>query len=154
MTASADSASSFVLLHLGSRRFALPASTIAELAPPVHLHAFPHTSAKVCGVIVRRSRIVPVYDASPILIGRRSAAHRFYLIARREFGKTGELSAIPVDGECELVSGELQAAASDDPAYVKGRVAVGDDFVGVLDFEALVSYRQQEPENEAPAVLS
>lgn len=154
MTASADSASSFVLLHLGNRRFALPAGTIAELAPPVHLHSFPHTSPAVCGVIVRRSRIVPVYDASPILIGRRSSSHRFYLIARRDFGKASELSAIPVDGECELVNAELQPAAPEDPEYVKGRVAFGEDFVSVLDFEALVSYQQHGTENRKPAVPS
>lgn len=154
MTGSADSTSSFVLLQLGRHRFALPANTIAELAPPVHLHSFPQTSPMVCGVIVRRSRIVPVYDASPLLVGRRSAAHRFYLIARREFGKTSELSAIPVDGECELVNGEMQPPASEDPAYVKGRLAVGEDFVSVLEFEALVSHEQRAKENRRPAVPS
>lgn len=154
MTGSTDSASSFVLLQLGRHRFALPANTIAELAPPVHLHSFPHASPMVCGVIVRRSRIVPVYDASPVLVGRRSAAHRFYLIARRDFGRTSELSAIPVDGECELVTGEMQPPASEDPAYVKGRLAVGEDFVSVLEFEALVSHDQQPTENSRPVVLS
>jgi chemotaxis signal transduction protein len=155
MTESANSAGSFVLLQLGSRRFALPADTIAELAPPLPLHSFPHTSPLVCGVIVRRSRIVPVYDASPVLIGGRSPARRFYLIAWREFGRIRELSAIPVDGECELISGKVQPPAAGDPAYVRGRVAVGEDFVSVLDFEALVLGRQPAAENpNAPAVPS
>lgn len=154
MTRSGDSASSFVLLQLGTHRFALPANTIVELAPPVHLHWFPHTSTIVCGVIVRRSRIVPVYDASPILGGRRSNAHRFYLIGRRGLGKTSELSAIPVDGECELVNGELQPRTPEDPAYVTGRVAVGEDFVSVLDFESLVSHEEPSSENRNPAVPS
>lgn len=148
MTASTDSGASFVLLQLGSRRFALPASTIAELAPPVHLHSFPHTSPLLCGVIIRRSRIVPVYDAGPILTGGPSAAHRFYLIARRMFGKASELSAMPVDGECELVSGEMEPAALQDPAYVKGRIAVGEELVTVLDFEALV-HQQPTGDNSA-----
>lgn len=150
MTASTDSGASFVLLQLGSQRFALPAMVIAELAPPVQLHSFPHTSPLLCGVIIRRSRIVPVYDASPILTGGRSSAHRFYLIARRTFGKASELSAIPVDGECELVSGEMQPAALQDPEYVKGRIAVGEDLVTVLDFEALV---QQPVSNSAGAAV-
>ncbi len=154
MSGRAESAGSFVLLQLGGRRFALPADTIAELAPPVHLHSFPHTSPMVCGVIVRRSRIVPVYDATPLLIGQRGAAHRFYLVARRDFGKVGELSAIPVDGECELVNGELQPRAADDPAYIKGRVVVGADLVGVLDFDALVSHPQQATESRQSAVPS
>lgn len=152
MTASTDSGASFVLLQLGSQRFALPAMVIAELAPPVQLHSFPHTSPLLCGVIIRRSRIVPVYDASPILTGGRSSAHRFYLIARRTFGKASELSAIPVDGECELVSGEMQPAALQDPEYVKGRIAVGEDLVTVLDFEALV--QQPVSTSAGAAVLS
>ena len=140
---------SFVLLQLGKRRFALPASLIVELAPPLPLHTFPHTSALLSGVIIRRSRVVPVYDASQILIGRRSSLHRFYLIARRDFGKLSELSAIPVDGECELVSGEMQPPATGEPTYVKGRIAVNEEAVNVLDFEALV--RHQQPAVQHPA---
>jgi chemotaxis signal transduction protein len=148
MTPSETSSRSFVLLQLGSRRFALPAAAIAELAPPLPLHSFPHTSAMVCGVIVRRSRIVPVYDASPVLVGKRSSLRRFYLIARREFGKISELSAIPVDGECELVTSELEPRGTADPAYVTGRIRVGGDVVNVLDFEALVL--DQKPRAESP----
>lgn len=154
MTSSTSSGASFVLLHLGSRRFALPANIIAELAPPVHLHSFPHTSPFVCGVIIRRSRIVPVYDASPVLTGGRSAGHRFYLIARRTFGKASELSAMPVDGECELVSGEMEPAALQDPAYVKGRIAVGEEFVTVLDFEALLHQESAADSSAGAAVPS
>lgn len=148
MTPSEASPNSFVLLQLGSRRFALPAGLIAELAPPLPLHSFPHTSALLSGVIVRRSRIVAVYDASQILTGKRSSLHRFYLIARREFGKVSELSAIPVDGECELISSEMRPPASSDPAYVSGRITVDDEDVTVLNFESLI---RQQPAMEKPA---
>lgn len=148
MTPSEASSNSFVLLQLGSRRFALPAGLIAELAPPLPLHSFPHTSALLSGVIVRRSRIVAVYDASQILTGKRSSLHRFYLIARREFGKVSELSAIPVDGECELVSSEVRPPASGDPAYVTGRITVAEEDIAVLNFESLI---RQEPAMEEPA---
>ena len=62
--------SSFVLLQVGDHRFALPADIVAELAPPVRLHTFPHTSPLLAGVIVRRGHIVPVYDVAPTLLGR------------------------------------------------------------------------------------
>ena len=78
---------SWVLLHVGNRRFALPAESVVELAPPVRLHDFPHTSRLIAGVIVRRGRIVPVYDVAPVLCGRESSVHRFYLIAERAFGR-------------------------------------------------------------------
>ena len=139
MNTLANSPASFVLLQLGGRRFALDADIITELAPPVRLHTFPHTSELLCGVIVRRSRIVPVYDASTVLIGRRSSVHRFYLVARRQFGKTSELSAIPVDGECELSSCEMLPREPGQPPYVKGRVSVGEEVIDVLDFEAVVT---------------
>ena len=43
---------SFVLLRIGHCRVALPAALVAELAPPVRLHAFPHTTPLLAGVIV------------------------------------------------------------------------------------------------------
>ena len=64
---------SFVLLQIGRRRVAMPAGNVVELAPPVRLHAFPHTAPFISGVIVRRGRIVPVYDAGSVLTGKSSS---------------------------------------------------------------------------------
>lgn len=136
----ANAAGSFVVLQVGNRRFALPAEHVAELAPPVRLHTFPHESPLVIGVIVRRGRIVPVYDVAPILIGRASGTHRFYLIASRKFGQAAEPSAIPLHGECELATGEAGTPEPGSPAYVAGSLAVGDARVPVLDLEALVTF--------------
>lgn len=152
MTAAETSGTnSFVLLQVGERRFALPADAVAELAPPVRLHTFPHTSALVAGVIVRRGRIVPVYDVAPALLGRQPPAHRFYLIAQRGFGEAIEPSAIPVNGECELATAEMQPPIAGRPAYVSGTLAVGDESVEVLDFEALVSPQPPDVSDSAPA---
>ncbi len=129
---------SFVLVKLAHRNFALPASIVAELAPPVRLHTFPHTSALLSGVIARRGRILPVYDAGRALSNQRSAAHRFYLVARRRFGDIAEMSAIPVDGECELVTSEMGPRPENAPAYICGEIATSEGSVGVLDIEALV----------------
>ncbi len=131
--------SSFVLLQVGGRRVALPSGLVAELAPPVRLHAFPHTSKLITGVIVRRGRIVPVYEAGLVLGGRRSSSQRFYLIARWQIGEAGELGAIPVNGECELATGEMQPPAMDRPAYVAGTLAVGEDSFDVLNLDAFAA---------------
>ena len=135
---------SFVLLHLADRSFALPAKLVAELAPPVRLHSFPHTSPLLSGVIVRRGRILSVYDAGRALSGRSSLAHRFYHIARRQFGQVSEMAAIPVDGECELVTSEMRPAAADRPAYICGEITFGEKSLGVLDIEALVRAHSAE----------
>jgi chemotaxis signal transduction protein len=146
MSAENSPRSSFVVLQLGKRRFAVPSSIVAELAPPVRLHTFPHTSPMVAGVIVRRGRIVPVYDVAPTLLGTDSPAHRFYLIAQRKFGKSNEASAIPVDGECELATAEIQPRSAGRPSYVCGTLEIGEESVDVLDFDALVA--------SAPAALT
>ncbi len=130
---------SFVLLQIGTRRVALPAGLVAELAPPVRLHAFPHTSKLISGVIVRRGRIVPVYEAALVLGGRSSSSQRFYLIARWQVGNASELGAIPVNGECELANGEMQPPAMDRPTYVAGTLAVGDDSFDVLNLDAFAA---------------
>ena len=130
---------SWVLLHVGNRRFALPAESVMELAPPVRLHNFPHTSRLIAGVIVRRGRIVPVYDVSPVLCGRESSVHRFYLIAERTFGNASEASAIPVNGECELATSEMLPPEENAPPYFAGTLAIENENIDVLDLQKLVS---------------
>jgi chemotaxis signal transduction protein len=133
---------SWVLLQVGNRRFALPANSVMELAPPVRLHHFPHASPPIVGVIVRRGRIVPVYDVAPVLCGRESSLHRFYLIAQRTFGKHQEASAIPVNGECELATAEMFAPAAEVPNYFAGNLEIRDENIAVLDLEKLVTASQ------------
>jgi chemotaxis signal transduction protein len=136
---------SWVLLHVGNRRFALPAESVMELAPPVRLHNFPHTSSLIAGVIVRRGRIVPVYDVSPVLCGRESSVHRFYLIAERAFGNASEASAIPVNGECELATSEMLPPQANAPPYFAGTLAIENENIDVLDLQKLVSAGLHSP---------
>jgi chemotaxis signal transduction protein len=130
---------SFVILQIGNRRFALPSDTVVELAPPVRLHRFPHTSPLLAGVIVRRGRIVPVYDAASVLVGRSSSTQRFYLIARHRADRPSDLGAIAVNGECQLASGEVLPPAADRSAWVAGTLALADGSVEVLNFSALAA---------------
>jgi chemotaxis signal transduction protein len=130
---------SYVLVQIGDRRFAMPAASVSELAPPVRLHRFPQTSPLLTGVIVRRGRIVPVYDVSRVVDSKNSPAHRFYLVATRDFGSVREPSAIPVDGECELVIAPIQASATTSPKYISGTLTIGEESIDVLDLNALVT---------------
>jgi chemotaxis signal transduction protein len=144
---------SYVLLRIGNRRFALPSRNIVELAPPVRLHNFPHTSKFVAGVIVRRGRVVPVYDVAPLLTGRESSLHRFYLVANLAIGGEHEPSAIPVTGECELASGDVRPREQGDAEYFAGKLTVEDEAVNVLNLESLVAagaaYASQSQEARA-----
>ena len=137
--------SSFVLLQLGRRRFGLPAAIVTELAPPVKLHVFAHQTPMVAGVIVRRGRVIPVYDVTPVLVGKKLPDRRFYLVASRQIEGQEELSAIPVDGECELVNAELFPTPEDSPKYVAGVLAIGEETIEILDFEKLVRTSSAAP---------
>jgi chemotaxis signal transduction protein len=141
----------FVLLHVGDRRVALPAEIVSELAPPVRLHVFPHSSRFITGVIVRRGRIVPVYDANSVLARKNSSPQRFYLIAQRRLGKVAEMGAIPVNGECELVSAEMLPPAAERPTYVVGTIAIGEQLLDVLDLEAFIASNSTGEDNSHAA---
>ncbi len=143
--AAAIEKSSFVLLQLGRRRFGLPAAIVTELAPPVKLHVFAHQTPMVAGVIVRRGRVIPVYDVTPVLVGKKLPDRRFYLVASRSIEGQEELSAIPVDGECELVNAELFPTPEDSPKYVAGVLAIGEETIEILDFEKLVRTSSAAP---------
>jgi chemotaxis signal transduction protein len=153
MTTAPIKRTSFVLLQLGRRRFALPAAIVSELAPPVKLHVFAHQTPTVAGVIVRRGRIVPVYDVTPVLAGKKLPERRFYLVASRQINGQNELSAIPVDGECELVTAEVFPTPEDSPKYVAGVLAIGEETIEILDFEKLVQTQAAASASAAPVEL-
>jgi chemotaxis signal transduction protein len=128
---------SFVLLRLGERRFAVAAGQIAELVAPSRVFRFPHRTHKIEGVILRRGRIVPVCDVAEALIGKRVTERRLYLIAVRAYGAKNEWVALPVTGECELITAELMAAAASDEPHVGGWLSHGGDVIEVLNLNAL-----------------
>jgi chemotaxis signal transduction protein len=127
----------FVLLRLGERRFAVAADGTAELVAPSRVFRFPHRTAKIEGVILRRGRIVPVCDVAEQLVGSRLATRRFYLIALRRYGQRTEWVAIPVTGECELINVELTIASASDEPHVAGWISHGGDVIEVLNLDAL-----------------
>jgi len=139
---SVANAKSYVLLQIGNRRFALPSAEVSELAPPVRLHQFPHNSPLVSGIIVRRGRLVPVYDVCPLLTGKNSPSHQFYLVARRHFGSATEPAAIPVNGDSELVTADAVQVTS--PQYVSGMLMIGEESIEVLDLDSLVAVESHE----------
>jgi len=128
----------YVVLRLGEQRYAVRAETVEELTGASRLHKFPHTSPQVEGVIVRRKRVVPVRDIARQLTGRPLRMHRFYLIVRRRYGANEEPEAIPVTGDCELLSGMIAMPRDEQQAeYVLGTFDLAGEHVPLLDLEKL-----------------
>ena len=130
---------SFVLFPLGARRFAFPAEDVTELAKPDRLQIFPHRTAMLAGVLVRRGRIVPVLDVAQVLVGSDAPPRKFYLIVNRQFGLRQERTAIPVTGECELASAELFTPSGTMAHYTTGFLSLGDEVIEVVALDKLVS---------------
>ena len=128
---------SFVLLRLGERRFALRAGHIVELIAPTRVFRFPNRTAELEGVILRRGRIIPVCDVSERLVGKKMSVRRFYLIATRLFGTQKESIALPVSGDCELITAEMSPRSESDSAHVGGWLSHGGDVIEILNLEAL-----------------
>jgi chemotaxis signal transduction protein len=138
---------SVVLLRLGERRFAIAATQISELVAPSRLFKFPHQSAKVEGVILRRGRIVPVCEVAERLLGKKLSARRFYLIAIRNYGTQSEWVAIPVTGECELINAEITDASPTDAPHIAGWISHDGNVIEVLDVSALTNRPEEVPFN-------
>ena len=155
MTVSAElELQAFVLLRLGERRFAVPANQIAELVAPTHVFKFPHRTAQIEGVILRRGRIVPVCDVAESLTGRRVTSRRLYLLAVRHYGAQTEWVALPVTGECELINAEMSAAAESDAPHVAGWLSHAGDVIEVLNIDAITpGPGEMHPEGETAVAL-
>lgn len=129
----------FVLFPLGTKRFALPAPQVSELSRPDELQTFPHTTQLLSGVLLRRGKIVPVLDVAQVVIGPTAPVRKFYLIASRTFGKDTEWTAIPVTGECELMSATPVAPTGRLPKYVTALLSLEDEIIEVLDINQLAA---------------
>src|SRR2546423_11099795 len=124
---------------MGKTHVALAADVVTELAQPDTLQTFPHTTPLLAGVLVRRGRVVPVFDIAQILVGPNAPARKFYLIVTRKFGEIPELTAIPVSGECELTTRNMVPRPARLPKYVIGLLEMDDEMVEVIDIRNIAA---------------
>jgi chemotaxis signal transduction protein len=151
---SADKSSlvpSFVVFHVGKRRVALSRECVAELIASPIVFSFPHTTPLITGVALRRGRIVPVLDLGPGLLGEASPPARFFLVVERRISNSSERCAIPVQGECELVTGIMLAPTSQED-FVAGYLDLNEQQIDVLDLEKAIAAGVRNEEEAIPAV--
>ena len=129
---------SCVLLQLGERRFALAAEQIAELVAPSRVFRFAHRTTEVDGVILRRGRVVPVCDVAEQLTGKKLTTRRFYLVATQRRGAGLDWVALPVSGECELITTDLTPASESDSPHAAAWLSHGGEVIEVLNLDALL----------------
>ena len=148
--AAIESTQSFVLLRLGERRFALPASQVAELVAPSRVFRFPHKSAAIEGVILRRGRMIPIADIADRLNGKKLATRRFFLLATRKFATQIDWIAIPVSGECELVATDMMESGANDSPHVAGWLSHGGEVIEILRLSTLTPGPAEQPAPPQP----
>lgn len=133
---------SFVLVQVGKRRVALAAESVVELVAPTKEQRIPHRTPWLSGVIVRRGRIVPVCDIGNLIGEETAPQDSFHLIAESQSMGGRNWYAIPVAGECVLLTPDSTMPAQDHADYVSEIVPLGEDRIEVLDFLKLI--QQQE----------
>jgi chemotaxis signal transduction protein len=141
---------SFVVFQVGLRRVALSREGVAELIASPLVYSFPHTTPVIRGVVFRRGRILPVLDLGPGVLGAPSPATRFFLVVERGISNISERCAIPVQGECELVTGIMLPVTRQD-GFVTGFLDVHGAQVEVLDLEKAIAASAANEEDPIPA---
>jgi chemotaxis-related protein WspB len=114
----------FLVFHLGSDRYALPAQDVVEVLPLVALKQLPQAPAGVAGLLNYHGNPVPVLDVSLLALGRPAARRvSTRLIITRWAGEgTGEnkkLLGLLLERATEAVEkdpAEFGAAGIDTPA--------------------------------------
>lgn len=129
---------SFVVFQAEHRRIAFPRECVRELIASPSLFWFPHTTPSIAGVVLRRGRILPVLKLESGVAGTPAAQARFFLVVERNISDSPERCAIPIRGECELVTGILI------PAEAEGGIAIGTldlngEQIEVLDLEKAIA---------------
>lgn len=152
MSVACTSVQSFVVFPLGAKRFAFNASVVRELWRPGRVQGFPHQTPGLAGVVLHRGQILPVWDVAQMVHGASASPCKFYLVIQRKLNDVKECAAIQVSGECQLVHGEMQPAAGEQPEYVCGVLLVDSEIVAVLDLDKLSSAPCKNASDESQAI--
>ena len=140
---------SYVLVQVGKRRLALAADSVIELVAPGKEQHIPHRTPWLAGVILRRGRIVPICDVGLLLGEEAASLHSFRLIAQVQSNDAKDWYAIPVAGECVLVTPEAIVPAEGRAACVGELLKLGGEHIEILDLSRLI----QEQESAFAAEL-
>jgi chemotaxis signal transduction protein len=152
MTLETDSlAPSYVVFQVGRRRVAVARECVAELIASPVLFTYPHTTPLVTGVALRRGRIVPILDLGPGLLGAPSPDARFFLVIERRLPGVSERCAIPVQGECELVTGTMLPGSTHDD-FVIGALDLNGTPIEVVDLEKAIATSARIEQGPVPAM--
>lgn len=136
----------YLLLRLGSERYALDARRIVEVVPMVALRPLPHALPYVAGLFDYRGVLVPVIDLCR-LTGPRSCSA--FLTTRTVLvdypdaeGRSHILGLLAerVTETVKLKGSDFQDSgiALDEAPYLGPLIKVGDDLVQRLEIEALL----------------
>jgi hypothetical protein len=73
------------------------------------------------------------------LVGPAAPPRKFYLIATYQLESSHQLTAVPVTGECELASAPRAPLTGNEPLYISGLLAMGDETIEIVALEKLIS---------------
>ncbi len=124
----------FLLFPVAGGHCAIAAERVSELTASLPVHAFPHGSREIAGVILRQGRVIPLYDLATLLRQPQAGAARasagvapwaeapsqYQVIVVRQLAGVSERAAFTVNGACDLIAAELL------PAKIPGQAVAGE----------------------------
>lgn len=81
--------------------------------------------------------MIAICDIAEQLTGKRLEARRFNLIATRKYDRQFDWIAVPVSGDCELITVDMMPASSNDSPHVDGWLSHAGEVIEVLRLAAL-----------------
>ncbi len=137
-----------IVLRLGTSRYAVPMSDVAEVVPVPLVTRIPGTPGWLWGVANWRGRILPVVDVRPLLRTPTTplgSSARLVVLEEPGGGLTAGLVAESVHGVYDGSLADLTPPPSTLPAeasaLVVGQVGDGTGPVAVLDAGAVLALR-------------
>lgn len=146
-TAAAVEMVSLVFLRAGSRWFALPAETVAEVATKGPVTRVPGTARTILGLTLVRGRLVPVISM-PEMVGFSSQGEAAATLPRLVIVRSGDAEVAVVADEIRGViehdgSREERAHASDRPSFLADEISWQGRLACLIDVRGLVAAVQR-----------
>lgn len=142
----------YLLLRMGTERYALDARRIVEVVPMVNLKPLPHTAPYVAGLFDYRGMLVPVIDLCRLTTANRCGAYLTTRIVLVEYPGAEDrthtlgLLAEQVTETIKLKDSEFQSPGihTTEAPYLGDLIKVGNTMVQRLEIEQVLPVELRE----------
>ncbi|HTJ21893.1 MAG TPA: chemotaxis protein CheW [Gemmatimonadaceae bacterium] len=143
-----DGAARLLVFGVGSERFAVELSAVAEVIATPAVQPVPDSPPTLLGITMLRGELVPIHDLRPLLHAGAGSMGGVLLFSRD--GRTTGLAIDDIDDALVIQEHELRPAPGTGgaDALLVGLVRRDSDLIAVLDVEALLAAVRMDTEGQ------